>query len=77
MASGSFADFRSIKTMNYFCATGEYFYRNYDCMINITQIHKTSQISSEYVPKYNLTFPKKQKIHVFMNFGHKISQELP
>ena len=25
MASGSFADFRSIKTMNYFCATGDYF----------------------------------------------------
>ena len=45
-------------------------------MKNITQIHETSQINSEYIPKYNLTFPPNQKIHVWMNFGHKISQKL-
>ena len=45
-------------------------------MKNITEIHKTSQINSEYIPKYNLTFPQNQKNHVWMNFGHKISQKL-
>ena len=41
-----------------------------------TQIHETSQINSEYIRKYNLTFPRSQTIHVWMNFGRKISQKL-
>ena len=39
---------------------------------NITQIHKTSQINSEYIPKYNLTFPPNQNCHVLINFAHEV-----
>ena len=40
---------------------------------NITQIHKTLQINSEYIPKYNLTFPPNQNCHVLINFAHEMT----